>query len=223
MVFWIAFVFMKAPSPLAPYESRVIVFSDAPLNAAPVAASGKPVVVADLGTDWKLAFPGTPPKLLKNLVSWTEDETTRHFSGEAVYTKDVKLSAGQLKGTRLSLDFGPGTALASTPKVPAGMRAMFDSPIREAAQVLVNGKPAGALWHPPYRIDITPLLRAGTNKIEVRVANLAVNTLAGRTLPDYRLLSARYGQRFVPQDTELIVPRPAGMMGPVTLTGEKSE
>jgi hypothetical protein len=208
---------------LAPYESRVIVFSDAPLNAAPAPAVGKAAVVADLGADWKLAFPGAQPKLLKKLVSWTEDEATRHFSGEAVYTRDVKLNAGQLKGARLSLDFGPGTALASTPKVPAGMRAMYESPIREAAQVFVNGKAAGALWHPPYRLDVTPLLRAGTNKIEVKVANLAVNTLAGRTLPDYRLLSARYGQRFVPQDTELIVPRPAGMLGPVTLTGEKTE
>jgi hypothetical protein len=42
------------------------------------------------------------------------------------------------------LDFGPGTPLAATPKVPAGMRAMFDSPVREAAQVFVNGKRAGA-------------------------------------------------------------------------------
>jgi hypothetical protein len=208
---------------LAPYESRVIVFSDAPLSAVPAPVAGKAAVVADLGADWKLAFPGAQPKLLKKLVSWTEDEATRHFSGEAVYTKDLKLNAGQLKGARLSLDFGPGTALASTPKVPAGMRAMYESPIREAAQVFVNGKAAGALWHPPYRLDVTPLLRAGTNKIEVKVANLAVNALAGRTLPDYRLLSARYGQRFVPQDTELIVPRPAGMLGPVTLTGEKTE
>jgi hypothetical protein len=48
-----------------------------------------------------------------------------------------------------------------------------------------------------------------------------LNTLAGHALPDYRLLSARYTQRFVPQDTELVTPRPAGMLGPVKLMGEK--
>jgi hypothetical protein len=100
------------------------------------------------------------------------------------------------------------------------MRAMLESPVREAAQVYVNGKRAGSVWHPPYRVDVTPLLTAGANRIEVRVANLGLNALAGHALPDYRLLSARYGQRFVPQDTELIVPRPSGILGPVKLMGE---
>jgi hypothetical protein len=45
--------------------------------------------------------------------------------------------------------------------------------------------------------------------------------LSGHALPDYRLLSVRYGQRFVPQDTELIAPRPSGILGPVKLIGEK--
>jgi hypothetical protein len=94
------------------------------------------------------------------------------------------------------------------------MRAMIDSPVREAAEVFVNGKRAGAVWHPPYELDITSYLRAGANKIEVKVANLALNALAGQERPDYRLLSARYGQRFVPQDTHLIVPQPSGMLGP---------
>ena len=85
----------------------------------------------------------------------------------------------------------------------------------------MRAKPAGSVWHPPYRVDVTDLLVAGANRIEVRVANLAVNTLAGHALPDYRLLSLRYGQRFIPQDTGLIAPRPAGMLGPVKLIGEK--
>jgi hypothetical protein len=93
--------------------------------------------------------------------------------------------------------------------------------VREAAQVFVNGKPAGAVWHPPYRVDVTKLLVAGANKIEVRVANLGLNTRAGHALPDYRLLWARYGQRFVPQDTDLVVPHASGLLGPVKLVGEK--
>jgi hypothetical protein len=211
---------------LAPYESRVLVLSDAPLAASEAPRLAAPAVLADLGRDWKLNFPaaagqGAGLHDMAQLASWTDKEAVRYFSGVGIYTKDVKLSAAQLNGQRVVLDFGPGTALAATPKVPAGMRAMYDSPVREAAQVWVNGKRAGAVWHPPYRVDVTPYLSAGRNRIEVRVANLALNTLAGHALPDYRLLSARYTQRFVPQDTELVTPRPSGLLGPVKLMGEK--
>jgi hypothetical protein len=153
------------------------------------------------------------------LRSWTDDTAIRYFSGIATYEKDVELTAAQLAARRVVLDFGPGMPLAAAPKVPAGMQAMFDSPVREAAEVIVNGRRAGAVWHPPYAVDVTGFLKPGRNRIEVRVGNLALNALAGRALPDYRLLSARYGQRFVPQDTALVAPQPAGLLGPVKLLG----
>ncbi len=209
---------LPASLDLAPYESRVLVLADAlPSAPAPVAAT---MEIADLGRDWSLRFPGkAQAQRLAALRSWTDDEATRYFSGVATYEKDVELTAAQLRSPRLVLDFGTGTPLESAPKVPAGMRAMFDSPVREAAQVYVNGRRAGAVWHPPYAVDVTGYLRPGRNRIEVRVANLALNALAGHALPDYRLLSARYGQRFVPQDTALIAPQPAGLLGPVKLLG----
>lgn len=206
---------------LAPYQSRVLVFSDKPLAASEPQRLDAPAVLAELGQDWKVSFSKGPSVHMAKLRSWTDDEATRYFSGVAVYAKEVNLSAEQLAGRRVGLDFGEGTPLASTPKVPAGMRAMLDSPVREAAQVYVNDKPAGAVWHPPYTVDVTPLLVAGTNRIEVRVANLGLNVLAGHALPDYRLLWGRYGKRFEPQDTQLISPRPAGILGPVKLIGEK--
>jgi hypothetical protein len=209
---------LPAALDLAPYESRVLVLADA-LPAAPAPAAAT-VEIADLGRDWTLRFPGrAQAQRLAALRSWTEDEATRYFSGVATYEKDVELTAAQLRSSRLVLDFGPGSPLESAPKVPAGMRAMFESPVREAAQVYVNGRHAGAVWHPPYAVDVTGYLRPGRNRIEVRVANLALNALAGHALPDYRLLSARYGQRFVPQDTALIAPQPAGLLGPVKLLG----
>jgi hypothetical protein len=209
---------LPAPLDLAPYESRVLVLADAlPALAAPAAATTE---IADLGRDWSLRFPGrTQAQRLAALRSWTEIDATRYFSGVATYEKDVELSAAQLKASRLVLDFGAGTPLETTPKVPAGMRAMIESPVREAAQVYVNGRHAGAVWHPPYSVDVTGYLQPGRNRIEVRVANSALNALAGHALPDYRLLSARYGQRFVPQDTALIAPQPAGLLGPVKLLG----
>jgi hypothetical protein len=203
---------------LAPYESRVLVLADAlPAAPAPVAATTE---VADLGRGWTLRFPGQDKaQRLDRLLSWTDAEATCFFSGVATYEKQVDLTPAQLASAHLVLDFGPGTPLETTPKVPAGMRAMLDSPVREAAQVWVNGRHAGAVWHPPYAVDVTGLLQPGRNRIEVRVGNSALNVLAGRALPDYRLLSARYGQRFVPQDTALIAPQPSGLLGPVKLMG----
>ena len=204
---------------LAPYESRVLVLSDG--DAAAVVAPSKPsVVLEDLSRDWQVRFPGAQPQSMTQLRSWTDDSSRRFFSGVAVYSKDVELSASQLNGAAIRLDFGKGTPLETTPKVPAGMRAMLDSPVREAAEVYVNGQRAGSVWHPPYELDITSRLRTGVNKIEVKVANLSLNALAGQERPDYRLLSARYGQRFVPQDTHLIVPTPSGMLGPVRLLAQ---
>jgi hypothetical protein len=201
---------------LAPYESRVLLLADAlPAAPAPIAATTE---VAELGRGWTLRFPGQDKaQRLDTLRSWTDVDATRYFSGVATYEKDVDLTPAQLASPRLVLDFGPGTPLETTPKVPAGMRAMIDSPVREAAQVYVNGRHAGAIWHPPYAVDVTGLLQPGRNRIEVRVGNSALNVLAGRALPDYRLLSARYGQRFVPQDTALIAPQPSGLLGPVKL------
>ena len=207
---------------LAPYESRVLVLTDKPQAITAVAQLAAPALLADLSRNWRIRFPGAAQEApMPVLRSWTDDPATRYFSGEAVYTREVELDPARLAGSRISLDFGPGTALATTPKVPAGMRAMFDSPLREAAVVFVNGKRAGALWHPPYVLDVTKLLRAGRNQVEVRVANLALNARSGRAEPDYRLLSARYGQRFIPQDTALVQPQPSGMLGPVLLMEEK--
>jgi hypothetical protein len=214
---------------LAPYESRVLVLTDSAettrpasagtaVNASPNRATLPTSVLADLSRDWQVRFPGAgEPLSMPMLRSWTDDPTKRFFSGVVTYSKDVDLTTAQLEGNAIRLDFGQGTPLATTPKVPSGMRAMLDSPIREAAEVYVNGQRAGAVWHPPYELDITSHLRAGVNKIEVKVANLSLNALAGQERPDYRLLSARYGQRFVPQDTHLITPQPSGMLGPVHL------
>jgi hypothetical protein len=201
---------------LAPYESRILVLSDREA-AGPIAVPKTSTVLLDLSRDWQVRFPGTQPQSMPQLRSWTEDTSTRFFSGIAVYSKDVELGASQLKGAVIRLDFGKGMPLDTTPKVPAGMRAMMDGPIREAAEVFVNGQRAGSVWHPPYELDVTSQLRPGINKIEVKVANLSLNALAGQERPDYRLLSARYGQRFVPQDTHLIVPTSSGMLGPVRL------
>ena len=97
------------------------------------------------------------------------------------------------------------------------MRAWLDPPVREAATVFVNDRRAGSLWAPPYTLTVTDLLRPGANTFRIEVANVAINHMAGRALPDYRLLNLRYGTRFEPQDMDKVRPVPAGLTGPITL------
>ncbi len=118
---------------------------------------------------------------------------------------------------RLILDFGEGKPIPREALHQAGTRTWYDPPIREVAQVFVNGKLAGSLWHPPYRLDVTALVHAGTNEIHIVVANTAINELAGRAAPDYRLLNLRYGEKFTPQDMEHLEPLPSGILGTVRL------
>ncbi len=203
---------------LAPYESRVIVFTDEPIATNGLLRHKPDLQVADLSRDWELRFPHSDDAgVQSSLHSWTDDQRTRYFSGVAVYSKDFTLTESQLSGRRMLLDFGDGTPVIDVKAVPNGMRAMLESPVREGAVVLVNGVRAGSIWHPPYTLDITSQLYIGLNHLEIRVGNLGINALAGRAPEDYRLLNSRYGTRFVPQDTKDLQPLPSGILGRVRL------
>ena len=55
--------------------------------------------------------------------------------------------------------------------------------------------------------------------MKIEVANLALNYVAGRALPDYHLLNLRYGMRFEAQDMDKVQAIPAGLFGPIRLIG----
>jgi alpha-L-rhamnosidase len=213
----------RIPLALAPYESRVFVLADRPEAAAPVAQWPEhEELLADLSTGWSIQFSGAPqPLLLANLESWTNVPGMRNFSGEAAYTRDFSLSNALAKGAHILLDFGQGTPIADDrPPGASGMHALLDPPIREAAIVYVNGRRAGSLWHPPYRIEITQLLHGKDNRVEVQVYNTAINELTGQPPHDYSALWAKYGKRFEPQDMDNLHPIPSGLFGPIRLMGE---
>jgi len=98
------------------------------------------------------------------------------------------------------------------------MQAWLDGPVREAAVIYINDKRAGSIWCPPYRLDVTNFLRQGSNELRIDVGNTAMNYMAGHSLPDYRLLNLRYGERFQPQDMDKIEALPSGLLGPIRLT-----
>ena len=210
----------QVPLDLAPYESRIVLLRDSSGASAEEDAVRSSEVMADLSNGWRVIFAGKGiEKQVGELTSWTENPETRYYSGVATYRKNVQLSPSHPRNTRLILSFGVGKPLpevAESENHP-GMRALLDAPIRDAAVIYVNGKRAGSLWHPPYELEITSLLRPGDNALEIRVANTAINLLSGKGLPDYELLWARYGRRFEPQDMDHLQPAPSGLLGKVEL------
>jgi len=114
---------------------------------------------------WQIAFPpdlGAPTAItLDRLASLHRhaDFGVRHFSGTASYRTRFAVPAASLGGNRrVYLDLGR---------------------VEVMARVVVNGKPLGSLWKPPYRIDVTDAVRAGDNALEVQVTNLWPNRLIG--------------------------------------------
>ena len=202
---------------LEPYESRVLVLSPQS-KARPVPIPTSAAETFDLTSNWQVFFGGLnyDPKIVTP-KSWLEDPKTKYFSGRASYEKNVEIPAAMLAtGKRVFLDFGAGTALTPS-RMSNGMRAWLDPPVRESVFVEVNGTNVGAVWHPPFQIEVTKALKAGRNNFNLIVANTAINELAGTALPDYKLLTLRYGSRFQPQDMENLQPLPSGILGKVTL------
>jgi hypothetical protein len=202
---------------LPPYGSRVVVFSKRAMSAESALASAEAEPI-DLSRGWRVTFgPTGAPTQMEELTSWTANDATRHFSGVATYEKDLAVPANTLRDElELKLDFGLGSPLP-VQTLRNGMQAWYEGPVREAAVVYINDKRAGAVWCPPYSIDVTGLLRPGINNIRVMVGNTAMNYMAGRSLPDYRLLNLRYGERFQPQDMDKVQPIPSGLFGPIRL------
>jgi hypothetical protein len=120
---------------------------------------------------WELRFPpnaGAPEQVtLERLVSWSDHSSpgVKHFSGTATYTKTISVPRETLgEGRRLYLDLGD---------------------VQVMAQVKLNGKDLGILWKPPYRVEVTDVVKAGDNALEVQVTNLWVNRMIGdETLPE---------------------------------------
>ncbi len=227
---------------LAPYESRVFVFSDGfpkePLSPPPSADAR---LVADLSADWKVSFVGIGnTKTESTFEDWTADPATLHFSGEAVYSRDFPMTS--VPSSVFLAVFG-GQALPGAPnsspehavlganglpnplvtRPGPGMHAYLDPPIKEAALVTINGRPAGALWHPPYRLEVAKLLKPGTNHIEIHVYNTALNAWSALPPHDYKPLIEMYGDRFQMQDLDKVKPISSGILGTIHLMTEGAQ
>ena len=201
------------PIHLVAYGSRVFVFSDTPSAAKSAPAPAKQI--ADLSNDWKVNFTGLNKSVDESTpTDWIADPATIHYSGEGIYTRDFTLTAAPTGAVFLEVDGGkPETVPARATHIAA----YYDPPVQAAALVTINGKTAGALWHPPYRLDVSKLLKPGVNHIEIDVYNTALNAWSALPPHDYAPLIAKYGDKFQMQDLNLVAPISSGLLGPVHL------
>lgn len=198
---------------LAVRESVFVVFDHgaAPQSAVHLAPATKPL--AQITSPWDVSFPknlGAPAQIhLSHLESWTDDAQpgVKYFSGTATYTTTLNAAASWFhSGQKLYLNLGD---------------------VRDLARVTLNGTELGVLWKPPYRIDVTSLLKPGKNLLRVSVTNEWTNRIVGDKLlpPESRVLP---GDKELPETAQrgpFAGPRepvPSGLIGPVSIEAATS-
>lgn len=155
-----------------------------------------------LSGEWEIQFDpawGAPASVKTDqLKSWSEftDQGIKYYSGKAKYHKTFDLSKKDLTGNRLIIDLGN---------------------VKEMASVKINGKQLQVIWSAPFRFDLTPYLKAGTNELELEVVNMWVNRLIGDgKLPKDERLTKTNINKFDAPDAEKYL-RVSGLMGPVEI------
>lgn len=186
------------PLEMGAEESFFVVFRRPATAPALTVATPAPAVAATLDGPWRVAFqPGRGAPAAMTLpalgsLSARAEPRVRYFSGVAAYSRTFAAPAGWRPGTPLLVDLGA---------------------VGDVAEVRVNGRPAGVVWHAPYRLDVGPLVGRGRNRLEVRVADLWANRLIGDAQPGAAKVAFTTAPTYRP-DAPL---RPSGLIGPVRL------
>jgi hypothetical protein len=188
------------PLRLEPDDAVFVVFRKK--AAEPARGLPEPSIkeLAVIGGPWDLAFQpgrGAPARTsLASLISWSDssDQGVKYFSGTGTYTKTVEAPADWFKtGARLWLDLGD---------------------VKNLAEVTVNGKLLGIVWKKPFRVEVTSVLAAGANALEIKVANLWVNRLIGDKQPGVTKTYTYTAVEFYKADSPLL---PSGLLGPLKI------
>jgi hypothetical protein len=116
----------------------------------------------------------------------------KYFSGTGAYTKTIQAAADWFKkGAQLWLDLGD---------------------VKNLAEVTVNGKSLGIVWHAPYRVDATSALKPGANEVTIKVINAWVNRLIGDEQPDATTKYTFADVKPYKANSPLL---PSGLLGPM--------
>jgi len=183
-----------------PHDALFIVFKDKATKQSVQLPQLKVTELTSITGAWRISFQkdrGAPDSSIFNeLSSWSDntDAGIKYFSGTGTYRKTITVPAGWFKkDEELWIDLGD---------------------VKNLAEVIVNGKPLGIVWKNPYRVDVTKLLKAGENNIEIRITNLWVNRLIGDAQPNVKNKITYTTMAFYQANSKL---QPSGLLGPVKI------
>ncbi len=148
---------------------------------------------------WDVSFDpkwGAPARVKwDGLSDWSQhtDPGIRFYSGQATYRTTLEVPADRSGWSGVWLDLGE---------------------VRNLARVRCNGRDLGVVWCAPWRVEVTHVLKGGSNDIEVTVANLWPNRLIGdAALPPEQRRTWTTSNPYKAGAPLL----PSGLLGPVTL------
>lgn len=139
---------------------------------------------------------GAPSSVsLDKLFEWnaSSDAGIKYFSGVGTYTNTVEAPLSWFKkSAHLWIDLGD---------------------VKNLAEVTLNGEALGVVWHSPYRVDVTGLMKPGNNQLKVRVVNSWVNRLIGDEQPGATRITFADVKPYKANSPL----HPSGLIGPVKL------
>jgi alpha-L-rhamnosidase/Glycosyl hydrolases family 2, sugar binding domain len=194
------------PLNLEPWGTVFVVFRKPTRETERTVPGATETQVATVNGPWKLDFEqgrGAPASItLDGLASWSDntDKGVKYFSGTGTYTNTVNAPADWFKkGAHLWIDLGD---------------------VKNLADVTVNGKDLGIVWHAPYRVDVTSALKPGSNQVVVKVTNAWVNRLIGDQQPDATTKYTFADVKPYRANSPLL---PSGLLGPVAVVRAETQ
>ncbi len=187
------------PLHLEPWGTTFVVFRKPTSETSYIAPHLTDTKVATINGPWNIAFQagrGAPATITINELSdWSQsaDPGVKYFSGVGTYTTTLQASREWFKkGSRMWIDLGD---------------------VKNLAEVTVNGKHLGQVWHAPYRIDATAALQPGANQLKIEVVNAWVNRMIGDEQP--RAMKYTFADvKPYKANSPLL---PSGLLGPVAV------
>jgi Glycosyl hydrolases family 2, sugar binding domain len=185
---------------MEPWGTVFVVFRKPTAQTSRTVPTSVSDVVTTVSGPWTVSFPpdlGAPSSItLPELISWSDSADTgvKYFSGSGTYTKTIQVPAGWFKkDAHLWIDLGS---------------------VKNLADVTVNGKDLGIVWHAPYRVDATAALKPGDNEVAIKVTNSWVNRLIGDQQPNATTKYTNVDLKAYSADSPLQV---SGLLGPVQI------
>jgi len=173
-------------------------FNDGKNRVSQVSEKDVPLALT-LGPNWELNLLGNDKDGKQwseqihaaPLRDWSLSQNLRYFSGQGHYNLDVQIAQAYLRqGLALELDLGE---------------------VHDVAEVWINNKKVDFLIMRPYRVNVAPYLKVGSNHLEIVVTNTLRNRLVGD--------GASGDPHFVMFQRRVFF-MPSGLIGPVRLIPE---